>query len=185
MLICSSPLNSMTGIQLQFMASFSASLMALFIKFGSWSGLTPMTFVLARSLLLLAASAPMNYRRDNTYNVVLRPKTLAKLFLVGISSHIVTLTTVMSVVYLSIADATMLWALAPLIGASLSPFILREEVPPSMIKVLPLALVGVALIVQPPLIFGGQARPLNAVGLGIGLAQVCNSKLNPNVGHAM
>lgn len=64
--------------------------------------------------------------------------------------------------------------LAPVIVTALGPCILAEQ-PSRGVVAMPLALVGVVLVAQPPVIFGGSAAPRSTAGVVAGLLSACFS----------
>lgn len=69
------------------------------------------------------------------------------------------------------ANAAMFWALAPLLGALVSPLI-GESLSKATVRALPLAVIGVILVSQPPILFGGAEGKFNGLGIFLGISQV-------------
>jgi EamA-like transporter family len=72
---------------------------------------------------------------------------------------------------LPLADATTLTFLAPLVAASLSPWVLAERPGVAAAVAIPACLAGVLLLTQPSFVFGGGGARLSGTGLAFGLMQ--------------
>ena len=69
-------------------------------------------------------------------------------------------------------DTAVLMFLAPLFVAALSPLLLRELPSRGVWAAIPLCTLGVVLVVQPSIFFGGSSAALSALGVGLGVLQV-------------
>lgn len=74
-----------------------------------------------------------------------------------------------------LADAALLGFLAPVFVATLSPLLLHEPTSKAVFISLPLAMIGVVLVAQPPLIFGHSVHSLTIIAVLIGLSQAAFS----------
>jgi drug/metabolite transporter (DMT)-like permease len=75
-----------------------------------------------------------------------------------------------AVIHLPLAEATLLGFLHPLFTVALAAALLREPIGRGVLFGLPLAVAGLLLVVQPPLLFGGAAAPLEPVAVGVAIA---------------
>ncbi|KAL6774433.1 hypothetical protein ACKKBG_A24995 [Auxenochlorella protothecoides x Auxenochlorella symbiontica] len=166
--------RELVGLWLFVLSTFFGTGMSLCAKLLARQGVPVFEVVLVRSLTLLAFTVPVLVRQKvNPFGDQRRWLYVLRGVLgfgsVSLLYYAVTL--------LTMADANVLAFLAPLWAALLSPLLLAEWPSSGLVVALPVSILGVLLVAQPPWLFGLSEGTVSILGLAVGITQSLFSAL--------
>jgi len=157
------------GVRAMLGSALAFSLMSLFVRLAS-ERLPSQEVVFARALVSLLLSLGMCARAG----VPVLGKRRGLLFLRGLFGFLAMSGHYFAIARLPLAEASVLYHLAPVLTAVLASCLLGERFGAPLVLGLSLALLGVGLVAQPAALWRG-AGELDALGVGVALAGACAS----------
>lgn len=157
------------GVRAMIGSALAFSSMSLFVRL-SCERLPSQEVVFVRAAISLALSVALCKRA----RVALLGQRRVLLFLRGLFGFLAMAGHYYAIERLPLAEATVLYHLAPVLTALLAARFLAEPFTPQLVGGFGLALVGVGLVAQPVALWSGGGE-LDSLGVGVALAGACSS----------
>ncbi|EFN50789.1 hypothetical protein CHLNCDRAFT_142523 [Chlorella variabilis] len=166
--------REMIGLAFNALSTLFGTGMSLFAKISGSQGIGVFNIVLTRSLILVLFTGPeLFYHRVNPFHDRRRRWLLVLRGVLGFCS---VSSLYLAVALLPLADASVLSFLSPIFVAALGPIILKERSSTGTLLGIPVAMVGVVLVAQPGIVFGGEDH-ISKLGVAVGITQACFNAL--------